>query len=217
MLAAVTRCGRAGRGGGETQALIYNPKTKRSSRFNALGVAPTVATAESITPRACGFPPEIRPAVRDHSRHARRPHGHAASYGKLSLRESAWSRPSTWADGYPIEERRRNSIERNKGWLKQWALLSAPSCCQHAGEARGSAQAGENLSAARACRRAPQVGRAEQDARCGRGKNRHDAIMAPTIGSKRATLRRSSWRLQEEAVQRLQAFSRRPCRPLWKL
>jgi gamma-glutamyltranspeptidase/glutathione hydrolase len=32
--------------GGETQALIYNPKTKKIIGINALGVAPTGATAE---------------------------------------------------------------------------------------------------------------------------------------------------------------------------
>jgi gamma-glutamyltranspeptidase / glutathione hydrolase len=32
--------------GGETQALIYNPKTKKVIAINALGVAPTGATAE---------------------------------------------------------------------------------------------------------------------------------------------------------------------------
>src|SRR6187402_1721456 len=32
--------------GGETQALIYNPKTKKVIAINALGIAPTGATAE---------------------------------------------------------------------------------------------------------------------------------------------------------------------------
>ena len=34
--------------GGETQALIYNPKTKKVIAINALGVAPTGATAEIL-------------------------------------------------------------------------------------------------------------------------------------------------------------------------
>ena len=34
--------------GGETQALIYNPKTKKVIAINALGVAPTGATAEFL-------------------------------------------------------------------------------------------------------------------------------------------------------------------------
>src|SRR5205809_7720443 len=44
MLAAVTTMWDVLSWGGETQALIYNPKTKKVIALNALGVAPTGAT-----------------------------------------------------------------------------------------------------------------------------------------------------------------------------
>src|ERR671926_296578 len=44
--------------GGETQALIYNPKTKRVIAINALGVAPTGATPEFFKNKGYNFPPE---------------------------------------------------------------------------------------------------------------------------------------------------------------
>src|SRR5687768_18272653 len=47
--------------GGETQALIYNPKTKKVVGINALGVAPTGATAEFYRSRGYRHPPEHGP------------------------------------------------------------------------------------------------------------------------------------------------------------
>jgi len=46
MLAAVSTMWDTLGWGGETQALLYNPKTKRVVGINALGVAPTGATVE---------------------------------------------------------------------------------------------------------------------------------------------------------------------------
>src|SRR5688500_19449395 len=47
--------------GCETQALIYNPKTKKVIAINALGVAPTGATAEFYKSKGYSFPPEYGP------------------------------------------------------------------------------------------------------------------------------------------------------------
>src|SRR3989337_3921216 len=47
--------------GGETQALIYNPKTKKVIAINALGVAPTGATAAFFKNKGYYFPPEYGP------------------------------------------------------------------------------------------------------------------------------------------------------------
>ena len=48
--------------GGETQALIYNPKTKKVIGINALGVAPTGATAELLSEsKGYKYPPEYGP------------------------------------------------------------------------------------------------------------------------------------------------------------
>ena len=57
--------------GGETQALIYNPNTKKVIGINALGVAPTGATAEyyqiaglQVRRRSTGRSPPSRRARR---------------------------------------------------------------------------------------------------------------------------------------------------------
>ena len=47
--------------GGETQALIYNPKTKKVIGINALGVAPTGATPDFFKQKGYEFPPEYGP------------------------------------------------------------------------------------------------------------------------------------------------------------
>ena len=43
--------------GGETQALIYNPNTGKVIGINALGVAPTGATAEFYQEQGYRYPP----------------------------------------------------------------------------------------------------------------------------------------------------------------
>ena len=47
--------------GGETQALIYNPESKKVIGVNALGVAPTGATVEFFKQRGDLYPPEYGP------------------------------------------------------------------------------------------------------------------------------------------------------------
>ena len=47
--------------GGETQALIYNPKTGKVIAINALGVAPTGATPEFFKGKGYNFPPNFGP------------------------------------------------------------------------------------------------------------------------------------------------------------
>src|SRR5882672_9636978 len=47
--------------GGETQAIIYNPKTGKVIGINALGVAPTGATVEFFKNKGLSYPPEYGP------------------------------------------------------------------------------------------------------------------------------------------------------------
>src|SRR5688572_21610628 len=88
--------------GGETQALIYDPRTKKVIGINALGVAPTGATAEFFKSKGHRYPPGFGPlaAVTPGT-----PGGilvMLAEYGKLSLAEVL--EPSIrMAEGYPIE------------------------------------------------------------------------------------------------------------------
>src|ERR671930_1974311 len=93
--------------GGETQALIYNPTTKKVIGINALGVAPTGATAAFYRSKGYRFPPEYGPlaAVTPGT-----PGGlmtMLAEYGRLSLRE-VLEPAISMADGYPIEEETAN-------------------------------------------------------------------------------------------------------------
>src|SRR2546426_9699117 len=61
MLAAVTTMWDVLSWGGETQALIYNPQTKKVIAINALGVAPTGATPAFYRSKGMHFPPEYGP------------------------------------------------------------------------------------------------------------------------------------------------------------
>src|SRR5258705_8164102 len=105
--------------GGETQALIYNPHTGKVIGINALGVAPSGATAEFYKSKKMKYPPEYGPlaAVTPGT-----PGGilvMLAEYGKLSLKDVL--EPSIQlADGYPIEAQLSNTIEREKKCVKQW-------------------------------------------------------------------------------------------------
>ena len=175
MLAAVTTMWDVLSWGGETQALIYNPRTKKVMAINALGVAPTGATADFYRSKGMRFPPEYGPlaAITPGT-----PGGLMvilAEYGTLSLREVL--EPAIhMADGYPIEEETANSIERNKRWLKQWQYARAV-MLPHAGEAREAPEAGEIFRQPDLAATLRKLVEAEQQA-LRRGKNRHDAIMA---------------------------------------
>src|SRR5216110_1547830 len=175
MLAAVTTMWDVLSWGGETQALIYNPRTKKVIAVNALGVAPTGATADFYRSKGMRFPPEYGPlaAITPGT-----PGGlmvMLAEYGTLSLR--AVIEPAIrMADGYPIEEETANSIERNKRWLKQWQYARAV-MLPHAGEAREAPEAGEIFRQSDLAATLRKLVEAEQQA-LRRGKNRHDAIMA---------------------------------------
>ena len=127
--------------GGETQALIYNPKTKKVIAINALGVAPTGATAEFYKAQGMKYPPEYGPlaAVTPGT-----PGGlmtMLAEYGTMSLKE-VLAPAMQMAAGYAIEAQTANSIERQKEWIKKWPY-SAKVFLPHAGEKREAPSAGE--------------------------------------------------------------------------
>ncbi len=127
--------------GGETQALIYNPHTKKVVGINALGVAPSGATAAFYKSKGYRFPPEYGPlaAVTPGT-----PGGlmtMLAEYGTMSLKDIL-APAIQMADGYPIEAQTANSIEVNKKWIKQWKYSPAI-FLTHAGQAREAPEAGE--------------------------------------------------------------------------
>ncbi|MGH7672624.1 MAG: gamma-glutamyltransferase, partial [Gemmatimonadales bacterium] len=161
--------------GGETQALIYNPRTKKVIAVNALGVAPTGATPALYRSKGMAFPPEYGPlaAVTPGT-----PGGlmvMLAEYGRLSLRE-VLEPAIRMADGYPIEEQTATSIERSKARLKQWRYSSAV-MLPHAGQVREAPEAGEIFRQADLAATLRKLVDAEQQA-LRAGKSRRDAIMA---------------------------------------
>ena len=110
--------------GGETQALIYNPKTKQVIGINALGVAPTGATPEFFHSKSMKYPPEYGPlaAVTPGT-----PGGimtMVAEYGRLSLKE-VLAPAIEMADGYALERQLADTVERNKTRMKQWPYTRA--------------------------------------------------------------------------------------------
>jgi gamma-glutamyltranspeptidase/glutathione hydrolase len=105
--------------GGETQALIYDPHTKKVIGINALGVAPTGATPAFFHSKNMRFPPDDGPlaAVTPGT-----PGGimtMVAEYGRLSLKD-VLAPAIQMADGYPIEAQSTNKIEKERKKLAQW-------------------------------------------------------------------------------------------------
>ena len=127
--------------GGETQALIYNPKTGKVIAMNALGVAPTGATPGFFKSKGMDFPPEYGPlaAVTPGT-----PGGLCtmlAEYGTLSLKE-VLAPAMEMAAGYAIEAQTANSIEKNKDRIREWPY-SKKILLPHAGAAREAPEPGE--------------------------------------------------------------------------
>ena len=127
--------------GGETQALIYNPKTKKVIGIDALGVAPTGATAEFYHSKGYAYPPEYGPlaAVTPGT-----PGGlmvMLAEYGTMSLAD-VLAPAIQMADGYPIEAQLTNTIERDKDWIKKWKY-SPSIMLTHQGGAKEAPEPGE--------------------------------------------------------------------------
>jgi len=141
MLAAVSTMWDVLSWGGETQVLVYDPRTKKVVGVNALGVAPTGATAELFTKQGMRYPPEYGPlaAVTPGT-----PGGLLtllAEFGRLSLAE-VLAPAIELADGYPIERETADSIERHKERLKAWPYSRAV-FLTHAGQGREAPEAGE--------------------------------------------------------------------------
>jgi gamma-glutamyltranspeptidase/glutathione hydrolase len=161
--------------GGETQALIYNPKTGKVIALNALGVAPTGATPAFYKGKGMDFPPEYGPlaAVTPGT-----PGGLCtmlAEWGTLSLRD-VLAPAMQMAEGYPIEAQAANSIERNKEMIKQWPYSRAV-FLPHVGQEREAPAAGEIFKQQDLLQTLRKLVEAEQQA-LKKGKSRKEAIYA---------------------------------------
>ncbi len=161
--------------GGETQALIYNPKTKKVIAINALGVAPTGATADFFKNKDMKYPPEYGPlaAITPGT-----PGGlmtMLAEYGTMSLKD-VLAPAMQMAEGYPIEAQTANSIERGKEQIKQWPY-SKKVFLPHLGEKREAPDAGEIFVQKDLLESLKKLVNAEQQA-LAKGKSRKEAIYA---------------------------------------
>jgi gamma-glutamyltranspeptidase/glutathione hydrolase len=161
--------------GGETQALIYHPGQKKVIGVNALGMAPTGATAAYFKSKNMRYPPEygalaaVTPGT---------PGGlmtMLAEYGRLSLREIL--EPAIQlADGYPIEAQTADRIEAEKKRIAGWKYSRAV-FLTHPGEAREAPEPGELFRQADLAATLRKLVEAEQLA-LKAGKSRKDAIYA---------------------------------------
>ena len=161
--------------GGETQALIYNPKTKKVVGINALGVAPTGATVEYYKSQGYNYPPEYGPlsAVTPGT-----PGGLLVmlkEFGTLSLAQ-VLAPAIQMADGYAIEAQAANAIERQKAEIKKWKY-SPGIFLPHAGETREAPAAGEIFKQPDLASTLRKLVEAEKQALAA-GKSRAEAIQA---------------------------------------
>jgi len=161
--------------GGETQALIYNPHTKKVVGINALGVAPSGATPEFFKSKGMAYPPAYGPlaAVTPGT-----PGGilvMLAEYGKLTLAE-VLEPAIRLADGFPIEAQLVRQIvhPKNRAELVQW-----PESKRIMFPNPGSAppEAGQVFRQPELAATLRKLVEAESRAKAA-GKNRRDAIMA---------------------------------------
>lgn len=161
--------------GGETQAILYNPKTKKIIGINALGVAPTGATADFFKSKGMSYPPQYGPlaAVTPGT-----PGGllyMLAEYGTMSLKD-VLTPAMQLAEGYPIEAQTANAIERDKERIKEWPY-SKKVLLPHLGEKREAPVAGEIFKQTDLLQTLQKLVDAEQQA-LKKGKTRKEAIYA---------------------------------------
>lgn len=161
--------------GGETQALIYNPKTGKVIGINALGVAPTGATPAFFKNKGMHFPPQygalaaVTPGT---------PGGLCtmlAEYGTMSLAD-VLAPAMQLAAGYPIEAQTANSIEREKKRIATWPYSKAV-FLTHPGEKREAPEAGEIFKQDDLLQTLTKLVETEKAA-LKKGKSRKDAIYA---------------------------------------
>ncbi len=132
--------------GGETQALIFDPRSDEVVGINALGAAPTGATVEFYREKGHVYPPEYGPlaAVTPGT-----PGGLIAMlsrYGTMSLAD-VLEPAIQMADGYPIERAQADNMERRREMLQQWpdsARVFLPHLSSSGdGDGRAAPRAGE--------------------------------------------------------------------------
>jgi gamma-glutamyltranspeptidase / glutathione hydrolase len=175
MLAAVCTMWDVLSWGGETQALVYDPRARKIVAVNGLGVAPTGATAEFFRERGMSHPPDQGPlaAVTPGT-----PGGlltMLAEFGRLRLAD-VLAPAIDLADGYPIERETADSIERHKERIRSWPYSRAV-LLPHEGGEREAPAPGEIFRQPDLAATLRKLVEAEAAA-LARGKDRREAIQA---------------------------------------
>ncbi|MEO7102740.1 MAG: gamma-glutamyltransferase [Gemmatimonadaceae bacterium] len=127
--------------GGETQALIYNPHTHKVIGIDALGVAPTGATADYYHSRGYRYPPEYGPLAAVTPGTVGGLLTMLAEYGSLSLKQ-VLAPAIQMADGYAMEGELSRTIEFYSDTLSQWKYSKAV-MLTHPGTAHPAPEPGE--------------------------------------------------------------------------
>ena len=161
--------------GGETQALVYDPRTKKVIAINGLGVAPSGATPEFYRSKGYAFPPAHGPLA---ALTPGTPGGlmlMLSEYGQLSL--AAVLAPAIQlADGYAIDAETADKIEQWKAKIKEWPYSKAV-MLPHLGQAREAPAAGEIFRQPELAATLRKLVEGEREALAA-GKSRKEAIQA---------------------------------------
>jgi gamma-glutamyltranspeptidase/glutathione hydrolase len=161
--------------GGETQALIYNPHTKKVIGIDALGVAPTGATAAFYHSKGYEYPPEYGPLAAVTPGTVGGLLTMEAEYGKLSLAQ-VLAPAIQMADGYAMEAQLSRTIEHYKDWIRKWKY-SPSIMLTHPGAAYEAPEPGEIFVQKDLATTWRKLVEAEQQA-LKQGKTRKEAIYA---------------------------------------
>ena len=166
--------------GGETQALIFDPRTNKVIGINGLGVAPTGATPQFFKEMEVGgkkldYPPSEGPLAAVTPGNPGALMVMLAEFGTLSLK-AVLEPAMQMADGYPIEADLVRKIEKNEEKLKQWPY-SKKVFLPHEGAEREAPRAGEIWRQPDLLATLQKLVDTEQEA-LKAGKDRKAAIMA---------------------------------------
>ncbi|HVS23066.1 MAG TPA: gamma-glutamyltransferase [Gammaproteobacteria bacterium] len=105
--------------GGETVALLYDPRVGKVRGINALGVAPTGATPEFFRSRGMHGPPDYGPLAAVTPGTVGGLITMLSEFGTMSL-EQVLGPAMQMAAGYPMEQTQALNIENNKELLARW-------------------------------------------------------------------------------------------------
>src|SRR2546423_13786492 len=129
--------------GGETQALIYDPRAQKVVGINALGVAPTGATPDFFKEKKLKYPPAEGPLAAVTPGNPGGLMVMLAEFGTMSLKD-VLEPAMQMADGYPIEAELVRKINNNTNAVK---LRKGPDSKKdffpHTGQTNEAPRAGE--------------------------------------------------------------------------